>query len=159
MKNFPLYHNGKAYWVSRSVAVVVIIVKTDENGETYVLVETRGKGAADFQGKKCFVCGYLDYDETLEQAACREAFEETGIVLDEKKLEFIQVNSQPNENLQNVSVQYMYFCKGGEDFDLTRAVGGEKGEVAKVEWLNVRDIKADEFCFGHDKLIEPPMTN
>lgn len=159
MKNFPIEHNGKTYWVSRSVAVVVIIVKVDENNEAYVLVETRGEGAADNQGKKCFVCGYLDYDETLEESACREAFEETGIRLDKEKLKFIQIKSNPDENLQNVSVHFMYFCDNGEDFDLSRAVGGEKNEVAKVEWINVRDIKPEEFCFGHGNLITPPMED
>lgn len=52
MKNFSVKVNGKEYWISRSVATVCFIFK-QKNNRTFVLIEKRGKGAADNIGKWC----------------------------------------------------------------------------------------------------------
>ena len=38
-------------------------------------------GAADGQGLWCCPCGYLDFDETLEECVIREIKEETGLTI------------------------------------------------------------------------------
>ena len=84
MKNFSIIDDrtGREYWISRSVAVVGFIYGYDEDEKEYILAVQRGTGTPDpeFVGKWCLPCGYLDYDETLEEALQREVFEETGVL-------------------------------------------------------------------------------
>lgn len=162
MKNFSVKVNGKEYWISRSVAVAGFIFKQKGN-ELYALIEKRGKGAADYQGYWCFVCGYTDFNETVEQSLQRETLEETGFDVDLNKLKFVKINSSPSENHQNITIHYIYFADENEDFDLKKAKGGEKDEIAEVKWfkvgeihnnelhINTYDIMAEDWAFEHDK--------
>lgn len=167
MKNQECYDkNGNMLgWFSRSVAVAVFIFRKKED-KLQVLLEKRGKGAADNIGKYCSVCGYLDFNETLTDAAARESFEETGIKINTDKLKFLKINSDPSENRQNVTVHYVYFADETEDFNLSKAKGGEKDEVETVGWFNIATFKTEkelsvdipkmyemDFAFNHDKLI------
>ena len=170
MKNFSIKVHGKEYWISRSLAVAVFIFRKVGN-KFQVLLEKRGKGAADNIGKWCCVCGFLDYNETLEEAATRETKEETGFEINKEYLTFVKINSDPSENLQNVTVHYIYFASENEDFNLDKAQGGEKDEVETVEWfdigtyihgtlnkedhikINIYKMYERDFAFNHDKLI------
>lgn len=168
MENFAVKIDGKEYWISRSVAVCCFIFKIKDD-ELYALIERRGKGAADEQGKLAAVSGYLSYNESLTQAVVRETFEETGFKANEERLQFMKINSDPSEVHQNVTVHYVYFAKKNEDFDLDRAEGGEENEVSEVKWFkvgdlekknnvvtlyaNVYDIMAEDWAFNHDKLL------
>ena len=168
MENFAVKIDGKEYWISRSVAVCCFIFKIKDD-ELYALIERRGSGAADEQGKLAAVSGYLSYNETLTQAVVREIFEETGFKAKEERLQFMKINSDPSEAHQNVTIHYLYFAKKNEDFDLDRAEGGEENEVSEVKWFkvgdlgkknnvvtlyaNVYDIMAEDWAFNHDKLL------
>ena len=168
MENFAVKIDGKEYWISRSVAVCCFIFKIKDD-ELYALIERRGSGAADEQGKLAAVSGYLSYNETLTQAVVREIFEETGFKAKEERLQFMKINSDPSEAHQNVTIHYVYFAKKNEDFDLDRAEGGEENEVSEVKWFkvgdlgkknnvvtlyaNVYDIMAEDWAFNHDKLL------
>lgn len=84
-KNFKIVEKGtgKEYWISRSVAVTgLIIIINPKTQELEFLLEKRGPGCPDNVGKLCSVCGYLDWDETLEEAIIRETYEETGLEID-----------------------------------------------------------------------------
>ena len=166
MKNFPVKVNGKEYWISRSVAVVVFILKKYGN-DIYWLIERRGKGAADNHGKYCTVCGYVDYDERLEESCRREAKEECGFEMkDINKLKLFYINSNPSEEHQNISLSYVYWADNDENFDMRKAVGGEKDEVDDVRWFKVGrylsdkviavngyDILAKDWAFNHEKRL------
>ena len=92
MNNFSIEHEGKIYWISRSMAVVCFVFAYID-GRWCVLANQRGEGTPDFQGYWNAPCGYLDYNETLEQAAIREVYEETGVKLTEAKfLGYEEVN-------------------------------------------------------------------
>ena len=114
MKNFAVKVDGKEYWISRSIAVCTFVFKI-KNDELYMLVERRGKGAADENGKLCAMCGYLDYNETVTEAAVREIKEETGFIAKEERLQYMKINSDPSEAHQNVTIHYVYFAKGNEN--------------------------------------------
>ena len=165
MNNFSVKVDGKEYWISRSVAVAVFIFRKVGN-KFQILLEKRGKGAANNIGKWCCVCGYLDYNETLEEAATRETKEETAFEINKEYLTFIKINSNPSGNRQDVTVHYVYFASEDEDFNLDKAQGGEKDEIETVEWFDIGTlydedhIKIDiykmyerNFAFEHDKLI------
>lgn len=166
MKNFPVKVDGKEYWISRSVAVVVFILKKVNNNICW-LIEKRGKGAADNHGKYCTVCGYVDYDEEVEESCKREAKEECGFEMKNiDKLKLFYINSKPSEEHQNISLNYVYWADDDEDFDLKKAVGGEENEVDEVKWFKVGryvndktilvngyDILAEDWAFNHDKRL------
>ena len=165
MKNFSIKVHGKEYWISRSLAVAVFIFRKVGN-KFQVLLEKRGKGAADNIGKWCCVCGFLNYNETLEEAATRESKEETGFEINTEHLTFVKINSDPSEKSQTVTTHYVYFANEDEDFNLDKAQGGEKDEIETVEWFDIgtlydeNHIKIDiykmyerDFAFEHDKLI------
>lgn len=176
MKNFPVKVDGKEYWISRSVAVCTFVFKIKGN-ELFTLVQRRGKGAADEQGKLCASSGYLEWSEQLCDASVRELQEECGFIANKDRLQFMGINSDPNEAHQNITVRYVYFAKKNEDFDLKKAIGGEKDEVSEVKWfkvgefnkpiknsqvlfsqnlylkVNIYDIISEDWAFGHDKIM------
>lgn len=166
MKNFPVKVDGKEYWISRSVAVCVFVFKI-KNDKLYTLIERRGSGAADERGKLAAVSGYIDFNESLEEAVIRELHEETGFIAKKGRLQFMYINSDPkSDKRQNITVHYVYFVKGNEDFNEERAVGGEANEVSEVKWMeigtfdknkvlfiNIYDIMAEDWAFGHDKIM------
>lgn len=155
MKNFSVNVDGKTYWISRSIATAAFVFRHNhEKNELQILVEKRGKGAADYQGKYCCPCGYLDYNETLAECAKREVLEETGVELDVNKLIIFGINDKPSENHQNVTVRFTYLDKSGKlEIDPSKAIGGEKDEVESVEWLTVAvyDPEEEKFCFQFEK--------
>ena len=64
--------NGNDVWISRSNVVIPIVFKMDEEtGDIFTLVEKRGS-AVSHTGEWCCPCGYIDWDETLEEACHRE---------------------------------------------------------------------------------------
>lgn len=156
--------DGKEEWICRATTVVIFIYRIINN-QVQVLIEKRGQGAGSNPGKYCVPCGYLDYDETLKEAAVREVHEETGMEIEKGKLDFRYINSDPEGTKQNLSVHYVYWADEDEDFNRNEAVGGEKDEIADVQWLNIGDlndgtidvdlyaIMSKDFCFDHDKLI------
>lgn len=166
MKNFPVKVDGKEYWISRSIAVCVFVFKIKGN-KLYALIERRGKGAADEQGKLCTCSGYLDFNECDREATTRELMEECGFIAKEERLQFMYINSDPKaDKRQNVTIHYVYFAKGNEDFNEKKAIGGEVDEVADVKWMeignfdkdkvlyvNIYDIMAEDWAFNHDYIM------
>jgi len=152
MKNFEIEYNGKKYWHSRSVAMLAMIVGIDGNGNKFILANKRGKNTPDYQHCWCMPCGYLDFDETTEQAIKREVFEETGAVIPEDYFILHSIDSIPTER-QNVTIRYMVKSVGISEYALT-SKNSEIGEVDEVKWIYLRDINAYEWAFNHNDLIK-----
>lgn len=168
MKNFKIVdkNTGKEFWISRSVAVTVIVYFRDVDNNLYVLTEKRGKGCPDFVGYYCLPCGYVDWDETLEQAAIREVYEETGLKLDEThKLNVIGIQSNPKDNKnQNITIRFEVKVRPEEIIDAmlnneinlnTEERGGEKDEVELFKIFkcpnDLEDMPA--FAWNHNELL------
>lgn len=156
MKNFQITDkdSGKKYWISRSVASAVVIMTEDGK----FIAERRGPGCPDFIGKLAFPCGYLDFDETIEECARREVWEELGVNI--KELYFVGVNSDPNSNLQNVTIRFLATIEGTPNIDsLSR--GGENEEVSEVIVCTLEEIlgNKEEWAFNHATLAEYVSNN
>lgn len=149
MKNFSVNIDGKKYWISRSIAVAAFIFTKDIDNDLCILANKRGSGTPDFQGYWNCPCGYLDYNETLEEAVKREVFEETGVVCS-KDIIFIDVDSDPQSNKQNVTVRYTQFI---DNPIIKERIGGEKNEVEDIQWVKTKDINNYKWAFNHDKRI------
>ncbi len=151
-----MYHTKDGVvWISRSVAVVAH-VWAEVGGKIYVLLGKRGQ-KGDARGLWNVPCGYMDWDENLQQAMYREVWEETGIDLRDRKtlLRFDdqpwKVYTEPIENRQNVALHTGMFIGVGE-LPKTSLANMEKGEVELAEWIEWQDacqIPREEWAFNH----------
>lgn len=161
MNNHPLINpeTGKEEWISRAIAVVVFLFAEDSYGDTYILVVNRGKGTPDpeFVGKYCVPCGYLDYNETITQAAQRELVEETGINAPISDFKFVSINDNPKgDKRQNVTFRFRIDSNIYKENleQLLTINNSEKDEVASVRFINIKDIDMYEWAFNHQELIK-----
>lgn len=175
MKNFKVTskEDGKEYWISRALAVVGIIqvIKLPEyigdKAEYYYLVSKRGQGCPDYKGKWNLVCGYLDFDETREQAVKREIWEELGLDLDKYpsaySIDKVSEEDRPEHDpRQNVIFRYLIdldynwikerLDNGTINTD-TASRGGEDGEVDEIKLIHCEEIENYEWAFNHDKIL------
>ena len=111
MKNFPVKVDNKEYWISRSVAVAVSIY-TFIDGKLCVLANKRGPGLPNHAGQWNVVSGYIDFDETIPEAAKREVYEETGLSIDKTKLILMDIDDSPKRENQVILFRYIYFYYG-----------------------------------------------
>lgn len=153
LQNFPFIHRGKVFWYSRSVATTIGVFCHDENGNLCVLANKRGKGTPDFQGYWNIVCGYLEHGVNAEENCQKEVFEETGLFIPLDKIKFFNLNTEPTESKQNVTLRYYSLLDGVcDDYDLT-IENCEQDEVENVMWIPVNDIGNYIWAFNHNHLI------
>ena len=127
--------DGKEYWISRSTVVIPIVFKYDiQNNDIYTLVERRGP-AVSHQGEWCCPCGYIDWDESLEEACVREVREETGLELNELRIKLFEVYSDKYTKNQTIDLWYECWVEEGDDFHIDKIE--TKSEVFDVRWLKV----------------------
>ena len=158
MNNFSVEFNGHTFWISRSIAVVGFIYGYDNDGNEYILAVQRGTGTPDpeFVGCWCLPCGYLDYDETIEEALKREVFEETGLTLKDSYFNtLLDINSDPkSDKRQNVTFRYESIVRDPiTELELT-AKNSEKNEVADIKWIPTDEIDNYKWAFNHNELIK-----
>ncbi len=92
--------------------------------------------------------GFVEEDETVENAAVREVKEETG--LDVKLLNIWGVLSDPGRDPRMRTVSIVYNAE---------KIGGEMAtsrETEEVEWF---DVMPERIAFDHAKVIKDVMGN
>jgi ADP-ribose pyrophosphatase YjhB (NUDIX family) len=131
-------------FLSRSVAVVVKVIRNDK-----VLFVKRGTSVSH-TGKWCMPCGYLDYDETLKEAAMRELYEETGYIASSvEDFELIRIDDNPHSNLQNISFTFsINFDKLATDNEWQM----DLYEVTDMGFFNKKQSQDMEFAFDHKNI-------
>lgn len=145
--NFAVKRNGRVYYISRSVAVSLYCYCRNGHGEWCVLANKRGPGAPNANNLWNVPCGYLDYDETTDEAVLREAFEETGVRIPKGAIQMMGVNSQPHGNSQNVTVRYAGVLRGTTDDYPTSMDNCEPGEVSAVGWIPLSKVSKLQWAF------------
>ena len=127
--------NGNECWISRSTVVIPIVFRLNEKtGDIYTLVEKRGPVVAH-PYEWCCPCGYLDWDEDLNEACQREVKEETGLELDMQDIHFFEVRTDVQSRNQTVDIWYMCLAADGKDFDMDKVE--TKDEILELKWLKV----------------------
>lgn len=160
MKNFPITDkDGKTYWVSRSVCVLTIVIALDEHKIPYTLVVQRGEGTPDpeYVGKYCLPCGYVDFDETVRQAAARELKEETGLTFPISDFTLYGINDDPtSDKRQNITFRYTVNAHTPiENLELLLTdKNSEKDEVSSIRFIKMSDINLYEWAFNHDQILK-----
>ena len=151
MQNFPIKHEGKTYWISRSVAVSGFIF-SKFFGHWHILANKRGQGCMDMPGYWNCPCGYLDWDENLNDAMIREIHEETGMDFSNEDIYPIYVNSDPKENRQNITIRYIGIIKDLFSYKFSTKYA-EKDEIEDIKWIGIDNIDKYNWAFNHNLII------
>lgn len=165
MENFSFEHNGQIYWYSRSMTSVCYVFCKNKNGVWCVLANQRGPSAPSCVGQWNVPCGYLDHNETITQAACRETREETGVLLNEWELNFWGLSTKPGKGKQNINCQFYTILNGViDDYPVTNEFN-EPGETSAIEWIPISSLDSYRFAFSQmpnikkifNDYVEPSM--
>ena len=153
MENFEFEYKGQKLWYSRSIVVSLYLYTRDDKGYLCILANKRGALNDTNPSRWNVPGGYLDFDETLDQCAERECFEETGVKVnlsrpDEKNYLtsiLYHIDSKPVGH-QNVKVIYLSFIPWelAKEFTLTNAYA-EPNEVDDVAWLKMNELDDKEW--------------
>lgn len=124
----------------RHVVVDMLVI----DGNKILLVKRGGEDWFLEKGKWALPGGYLDRDETAEQAAVREVREETGYEAEVVKLFRIVDNpNRPNED-QRQNVALVYLMKP------IKKVSRPDHEISEVKWFALDKLPtAETMAFDH----------
>mgnify|MGYP001438347703 CR=1 FL=1 len=130
-------HCGKSVTVYRNpFPTVDIIIRQDDS---IVLIERKNEPLG-----WALPGGFVDYGESLEQAACREAQEETGLILN--NVAQFRDYSAPDRDPRQHNIS-MVFTAQGEGV----LCGGDDAATAKLFPL---DQLPEPLCFDHATIID-----
>ena len=160
LHNEPCFNEKGDYigWFSRSCAVVNFIFCKNENGDWCILSSVRGEGTPDKEliGSWNCPCGYLDWNETLAEAAIRELKEETGVKLSTSDIKLVHVNSNPKDDKrQNITFRFVGILNDYKTTDFTFShKGNEENEVGEIQFIPLKDVDKHKWAFNHLILIK-----
>jgi 8-oxo-dGTP diphosphatase len=105
------------------------------------------RGSDPFEGQWALPGGFVEVGETVEQAAAREAAEETGLAVEIARL--VGVYSEPERDPRghNVSVAF-----------LARVLSGQMLAATDASEVEVLDPSSVELAFDHAKIIADAMN-
>ncbi len=127
-------------YYDRHVVVDGVVIK----GEEILLIR---RGIEPGKGMMALPGGYLNWNETIEEAVVREVFEETGVKT--KIVHLLGVYSSPDREprvMQNVAVVYVL-----EVVDDTE-MKAQESEVAEVTWYSENSLP-ENMAFDHREII------
>jgi ADP-ribose pyrophosphatase YjhB (NUDIX family) len=126
----------------RHVVVDCLVLKGEE-----ILLVKRAAGLLE-GGKWALPGGFVDRDETIEQAAAREIMEETGYKVENiSLLRIIDNPARHNEDRQNVS--FVYSCAAREK------TGMADSESDQQKWFPLAALPPEnEIAFDHMDFIK-----
>ncbi len=134
-KQFVCTHCQFTYFHNPAAAVMVVIIVEDE-----LLIAIRGRepglGGWDLPG------GFVDPDESLEQAAVREIQEELGLTIDTLHYQGSFSNTYCYKNVEYKTCDTFFICQLP-----TKPTLIAQDDVAEVMWVNKRNIELERFAF------------
>lgn len=165
MENFMFEHNGKQYWYSRSMTAVNFVFCRNKNYEWCILANQRGPSAPSCVGLWNVPCGYLDHNESITEAACRETKEETGVKVEEYQLNFWKLKTSPDKGKQNMNCQFYVVLDGITDLYPVSDQFNEPGETSDIKWIPITEVDKYNFAFNqkpaifkiYNNFVEPTM--
>jgi ADP-ribose pyrophosphatase YjhB (NUDIX family) len=158
----------KVYWHSRPLGVCVYFTILTEMG-LFILVNKRGTVLEDEPLKWSLPGGYLDWNETIEDATKRELWEENGFHIDDYDLNYFYtnlngphiVNSNPNNKGETLLVNINISAFGPLKKDLPKlCIEQSNGESLDAKWLlmsEIEEIPESEWAFNHKEKITSYM--
>lgn len=121
---------------ARTVAVNGVLLV---NGKTLLVKRAQNpqKGNWDIPG------GYLDWDETLQQATSRELFEESGLIVPAEKWQMFDIFSEPNNAAKNQVIDVYYLSTS-----YTGNLSIDHNEVQEAQWFELHALP-ENVAFDH----------
>lgn len=119
----------------------------EKNKNEFILIKRKND---PFRNHWAIPGGFVDYGETVENAAIREAKEETGIDVKLKKL--IGVYSGPERDPRGHTITMAYLAIG--DFGKIKA----GSDARDVEIFSFEDIKSMKIAFDHDEILNDVLN-
>jgi 8-oxo-dGTP diphosphatase len=136
------------YKYPRPALTVDIIIKRVKNNITEILLIQRLN--PPFKDSWAFPGGFVDMDETLEKAAARELYEETGIKSVE--LQQFKAYSDVNRDPRGRTVSVVFTGIANNNIEI------KAGDDAKnASWFNTKQLPP--LAFDHNKIIMELFTN
>lgn len=135
------FENGNQASLRHAIVDAVVV----RDGK--ILLAKRTKSLLE-GGKWALIGGYVDRDETIEQAIRREVLEETGYQLTSVTL--LRVNSSPNrrgEDRQNI--QFLFVARAGDK------TGEPDWESEALAWFEPNQLpKSTQLAFDHEQSLD-----
>ncbi len=130
-----------------SVTVDVILFTYAENHLQVLLIRRANK---PFAGAWALPGGFVDIDESLEAAAARELFEETGVR--DIQMEQLATFGAPDRDPRGrvISVAYIALC--GSNIMRTTRAGDDASAAAWFDAFNLPRL-----AFDHDRILDAAM--
>lgn len=131
------------YEYPRPAVTTDCVVFSYSGEELIVLLIERGN--EPFKGRWAIPGGFIQMDETAEECAKRELYEETGIKIDqvEQLHTFTDIDRDPRE--RTISISYITLVNAG---DYNPKAGDD---AAKTNWFSVN--KLPPLAFDHKEII------
>ncbi|MCK5730860.1 MAG: NUDIX hydrolase, partial [Draconibacterium sp.] len=126
----------------RAALTVDAIVFVRENNSTYILLIQRG--GEPFKNRWALPGGFIEIDETLEEACMRELYEETGLQV--KQMTQFRAFDAVNRDPRHRTISVVFFT---ELPDKKAVKGGDDAALAK--WFTVSDLP--KLAFDHDLIL------
>jgi 8-oxo-dGTP diphosphatase len=106
------------------------------------------RGTEPFAGQWALPGGFVEVGETVEEAAAREAAEETGLAVEVARL--IGVYSEPERDPRghNVSVAFV-----------VRVLSGELAAATDASEVSVLNPSSVELAFDHRRIIDDALSS
>lgn len=104
------------------------------------------RGKEPFEGCWVFPGGFVDYGEIIEDAAVREALEETG--LNVEVLAILGVYSSPDRDPRKHTISTVFIAYPTRG----KLAGGD--DAAEAKWFEIESIEAEDLAFDHGRILE-----
>lgn len=134
-------NGGKA--TLRHAIVDIMLINNNK-----ILLEKRAHHLHTAPGKYALIGGFVNRDETLKEAAIREAREETGYDIEiEALFRIIDDPKRPQEDRQNI--MFLYIAHP------IKKIGEKDRESSEIKWFGLNNLPPKkDFAFDHFKQIQ-----
>ncbi len=137
-------HLPFTYEYPRPAVTVDVVLFTIRAGELSLLMIRRG--GAPFKGHWALPGGFVEPNETLMRAACRELEEETSIV--QTSLEQLGAFGDPGRDPRGHTVSVAFYA-----FLVSPARPVAADDAADAQWVALSSIGRTRIAFDHSKII------
>lgn len=131
------------YKYPRAALTVDALVLAKKEKQTFVLLIERGR--EPFKNKWALPGGFLDMDETLEQACIRELQEETGLKVE--TMQQFKAYDAINRDPRHRTISVVFWVELNE----MPAVKGSD-DASRADWFPVNHLP--ELAFDHQLILE-----
>lgn len=140
VNNFKLHCNDCDFVLYHNIAAAVAVVFTFDDKILFTVRNVDpDKGKLDLPG------GFIDPNETAEEAACREIKEELGLAISVDNLKYITTapNNYLYKNVPYRTMDIFYECNLKKDTISVNA----KDEIEELIWIKRSEIDLDKIGF------------